>query len=380
MRSGFSGFDLSDLAAVEFDLTPEEQAELDSMPALSSAIPSIPDEDDELFSSLFAASSLSQVHVSPALAASTLDAIMAQAQDSQAFDLAEPPRHLKLVTGGAYAASERKPRRVVSAVGRLQRIAAAAAVAALGLGGGLAYNTPTAYVTVEGADSSVQLGVNVFGVTVSAVASNPAAQEALDSLSVGGLGYEDSLRQVVDSLTTAGDSEANTASVTVSSPLGGQKSRLEDGSTKVLDDLAAARALTQAVSPEDAGSASGSSSSSASEKPEAPAKPEPAKAETEEKPAAESQESSAGSSSESASGSGSASQGSSSGSGSAPVRPAAPEQPAEPELPDTPAEDIDFSGASPVEPAENIGYGREDEDEAPATGELPAVPVAPPSP
>ena len=204
--------DMNDLPPVDFDL--------DEPSSLDEALPPLPDADDEFFASLFA-QEFGRPLVSDELKASIVSQVEAAAAE---------PRHLRVVEGGATP----RPRRTSRFKMQLSRAAAAAAIVLVAISGGVALRAPTAFVQVSGPESTIQLGVNIFGMTVSATALDPAGEELLLGTNVSNMGYEDSLRMLADMM---GASDAGTMNVEVSSIGGLQNSSLEDSSNKVLDTL-----------------------------------------------------------------------------------------------------------------------------------------------
>jgi hypothetical protein len=109
------------------------------------------------------------------------------------------------------------------------------AIVLLVAGGGIAYSLPTAYVSVAGGNSTVRLGVNLFGVTVSATAEDAQGQAMLDEVNVNNLGYGDALRALATSMGAANGTGASDLNVEVSSSVTSlQRAALEDDAARVL--------------------------------------------------------------------------------------------------------------------------------------------------
>lgn len=106
---------------------------------------------------------------------------------------------------------------------RTMRVAALAACLALALTGGVAYAVPYSHVTVSAGESSVYLGVNVFGITVSAESSDDEGRSIIDGLDLHNRPYEDSLAAIVDSYADGGDPD----DIRIGAE-GGMRERLEE--------------------------------------------------------------------------------------------------------------------------------------------------------
>lgn len=174
--------------------------------------------DDERMEALFAA--FGDAHASDDVKARTLRAVAHEVgceRDPHEVSIvhkegdAHAPRGARVVAGNLFeskgqgdssalpiASKNRLP--YTARIVRL--VAAAACLAALAVGG-VAYALPTSNVTVAAGGSAVELGVNCFGITVSAVSEDAEAQRALDEAWVRNIPYGDSLGRVLDSLGTA---------------------------------------------------------------------------------------------------------------------------------------------------------------------------------
>jgi len=80
---------------------------------------------------------------------------------------------------------------------RTIRVAAIAACLAMALTGGVAYATPASYYDIVQDDITVTLGVNCFGVTVSATSNSEAGAEIVKSANLCNVSYEDSLARTI---------------------------------------------------------------------------------------------------------------------------------------------------------------------------------------
>lgn len=83
---------------------------------------------------------------------------------------------------------------------RAMRVAAIAACLALALTGGAAYALPASYVTVAQGGASIELGVNRFGITVSATSDDEVGLEIVESAGLKNISYEDALARAYDLL------------------------------------------------------------------------------------------------------------------------------------------------------------------------------------
>lgn len=101
--------------------------------------------------------------------------------------------HVTATAGGKQARSTRK------AKWRAIRIGAIAACLALALTGGVAYATPAKYYDIEQGDTTVTLGVNVFGITVSATSPDDAGTGIIDATNLCNMPYEQSLERAIES-------------------------------------------------------------------------------------------------------------------------------------------------------------------------------------
>ena len=329
---------LEDLPPVELDLSEDELAGVGTLADMA------PAEDDALLYTLFARADFDRFEVTDELMAATLR--RAGAVESLGREgLSEPPRHLRLVQGGKakQAAPARPARRVRSGV---QRFAVAAGIAAVALLGGLAYRLPTAYVSVQGSESTIWLGVNIFGQTVSATSEDVAGQKMLEDVNVRNMGYEDSLRTLFGTFDQADPTGVPVVSVEVSSAItGGQKDSLQDNASKLMNELAASAAA-----------------SAAAETPAEPAKP----AASESSSTAHADAANAAAEAEAAKADASAKPAESPLSPEVPASPVTPVTPATPVVPATPVAPAQPSAVTPVDPDSDEPVEEEPEDDTPA--------------
>ena len=219
------------------------------------------DELDDLeFERLFA--SLDDVKASDELKASTLDAILAQADalSSESFasgvEKAEE-RGFVLIEGGARAADARSDaaqesasaaaaataggKAAASAKARPAtkrgafrlRVAAALLVAALAAGGTAACALPATHVYATAGETTFDLGVNLFGVTVSAEADSEAGKEILEDANVRYERFEEAFDRILEAYEQRGGEEEPTVRVESSAPFGGGE-RLDEEAQNVM--------------------------------------------------------------------------------------------------------------------------------------------------
>lgn len=80
------------------------------------------------------------------------------------------------------------------------RVAAIAACLALALTGGVAYATPASFYDVVQDGATVTLGVNCFGITVSATSDDETGEELIGSTNLRGIPYEKSLARAIEAM------------------------------------------------------------------------------------------------------------------------------------------------------------------------------------
>ena len=97
-------------------------------------------------------------------------------------------------------ASTGKSKRGIRSRIRVVRIAAIAACLAFALTGGIAYATPTAHVQVGEGPSSIELGVNPFGITVSADSADEELNKRANEAPLRNKPYKESLDEALNLL------------------------------------------------------------------------------------------------------------------------------------------------------------------------------------
>ena len=119
--------------------------------------------------------------------------------------------------------------------GFVLKVAAAVLVVAIGLGGVLSYAIPASHVTVSAGDTTFDLGVNVYGATVSATADSDAGNAAISSAEVRNVGFEDALGRLIDAYDRQRGGEQDEVQVSVHDPLGGGE-RFSNEANRVIEE------------------------------------------------------------------------------------------------------------------------------------------------
>ena len=142
--------------------------------------------EEKKFEELFSA--LDGISASEELQTRTLDAIFDQMDGLAEAD--EKPQLVALDGGmkADYRARKRRP----SVLPRVAAVILALALAS----GGVAYALPASYVTITSGETTVEMGINVFGVTVEASADTDGGEQMLSRLNVRGKRYEDAMEIV----------------------------------------------------------------------------------------------------------------------------------------------------------------------------------------
>ena len=211
------------------------------------------DELDDLeFERLFA--SLDDVRASESLKASTLDAIFAQADGSSDMRAEKAKeRRFVLVEGTARAEGARHdaaqedvtadPAGNAPTTGTrvtrkrssfMLRVAAALLVLALAGGGTAACALPATHVYATAGETTFDLGVNLFGITVSAEADSDEGVEILEDVDVRYESFEEAFDRILEAYEQRGGEDAPTVRVESSVPFGGSE-RLEEEAQNVMD-------------------------------------------------------------------------------------------------------------------------------------------------
>lgn len=165
------------------------------------------DGDDQEFFDLF--SSLDSVSASDELMDSTLEAIFSQAESPKAGEDPEPdPKVVAFPKGGGQHSKPKKRKRHHHVL----RIAGVAAAVAAFSVGGIAYATPSSYISVNEGGTTLTLGVNSFGVTVSATADTDAGTKLIDDHKVCNKDFADSVRTIATAINSGDGSDEGGAS------------------------------------------------------------------------------------------------------------------------------------------------------------------------
>lgn len=214
--------------------------------------------DDDEFAQLFA--SMDNITASDELKASTLDAIFSQmeaeettryeehlsAQETKGEQKQRPFLSLVTdatpqgdedtsVTAAAHATTTKAKHTKRDAKWKV-RIAAALVAIALGVGSGIAYALPVSHVLVSVDDTTFDLGVNLFGTTVSATANNDAGKSAIASTEVHNVGYRDAMNRLLDKFEQDHKDETGSVSVRVNDRFGNRNDRFSEEANQVLEN------------------------------------------------------------------------------------------------------------------------------------------------
>lgn len=194
-------------------------------------------------------SSFGDVGASDALKASTLEFIAAAAPAAAAAAVGQEAAHAagqgasgatgSGAAGASGSASASTPKFTAKAGAkrlrskmRAIRAAAVAACMTLALVGGVAYATPTSIVTLTQGEASIELGVNFFGMSVSAASETETGQQIVNSTNLVHVPYETALSRAVDALDAAAAGQP--LELVVESADEGQRNRLESSSQAFL--------------------------------------------------------------------------------------------------------------------------------------------------
>ena len=149
--------------------------------------------NDEELKDLFSA--FDDVSASDELKSETLANILAAAK---AEDESKPtPDNVVQITSSSEARPTRPSRK---ARWRAMRVAILAACLALALGGGIAYAVPASYYEITQSGTTISLGVNVFGITVSATSNDDAGKELIGSAALCNVPYQTSLERALEQM------------------------------------------------------------------------------------------------------------------------------------------------------------------------------------
>lgn len=123
---------------------------------------------------------------------------------------------VKALAGGKHAKRTRK------AKWRAIRVAAVAACLTLALSGGVAYAVPVSYYDVQQDGSTLTLGVNAFGFTVSATSEGEVGDRLVSSTELCNMPYEESLSRAIGAME-----ELNPEAPIEYGPKGGERVTVE---------------------------------------------------------------------------------------------------------------------------------------------------------
>lgn len=177
-------------------------------------------EDAEL-TELFSA--FDEVTTPDALKESTFEAIVSQ--NAPAAAGAATPEH----QADASSTPKRQASARLRSKWRAFRIAAVAACLAFALTGGAAYAIPSSHVSIGQDGSSVELGVNVFGITVTADSNDEEGREIIEATDLLHKPFEESLALTYESIEQRHPDEE--IRIGIDPGIGDQHQRLEEKST-----------------------------------------------------------------------------------------------------------------------------------------------------
>ena len=114
------------------------------------------------------------------------------------------------------------------------RVAAGLLVLALGCGGAIAYAVPVSHLMVEADGATFDIGVNVFGMAVSAEADSEDGKAALQDADVHHMRMEDALGRILDAYDKRRGGDKQEASVWAQGSFAGSAERLTESATGLL--------------------------------------------------------------------------------------------------------------------------------------------------
>lgn len=214
---------------------------------------------DKEFEQLFAA--MDDITASDELKASTLSAIFDDAGEAEPEVIAPTVPMFRIVPaendapvedslgseGDASVVAENSPRSATSKRtaarktarrrpgGWRLRVAAVAIVVILGLGGAVAYALPASHVLVTVDDTTFDLGVNIFGATVSATANTEEGKDSIAKADVHNRGLEETLNNLFDVYERDHGGEEPHISYSVEGRFGPSSQALQDEMAHVID-------------------------------------------------------------------------------------------------------------------------------------------------
>ncbi len=120
------------------------------------------------------------------------------------------------------------------------KVAAALLVVAVGLGGVLSFAIPASHVVVYAGETTFDLGVNVYGATVSATADSDTGKAAISTAEVRNVGFEEAFGRLINAYDQQRDGEQDEVQVAVHDPFGGGE-RFANEAGRVLEGRGPAR-------------------------------------------------------------------------------------------------------------------------------------------
>ena len=120
-------------------------------------------------------------------------------------------------------------------VGLPLKVAAAIVAFALIAGGGVAYATPANHVLVTVDDTTFDLGVNIFGSTVSAKANTNDGKAAIDAANVHNKGFGDACDQLLNAFEKRRGAKPDEVSLEVENRFGGGGDKIKEDVGNVIE-------------------------------------------------------------------------------------------------------------------------------------------------
>lgn len=208
--------------------------------------------DDEL-DGLFSA--FDGMGASDALKAKTLGAIAAlptaAAASTAVSQASAPVAPVEPAPRPTAQAGGKAARKAMRSPFRFAKVAAVAACVSAALVGGVAYAMPTSHVLLVQGDASIELGVNRFGMVISAESDNDAGRAIIDSNGLLHVSYEDALVRAAGAMDSS--LPDGQLALSVSSNDAAQRERLENGNASFLSNREGKEPTPQ-VNPVESGS------------------------------------------------------------------------------------------------------------------------------
>lgn len=227
--------ELSTLFAAFDDVRASDSLKARTLDRLSTLMESGADDPSAPTDDLSAEKPANETHSGEAAIPAAIEAKLAQVKEApensnpasaQSFSAVEGAKSPQGKPSGTKARRAKKFRAI--------RIAAIAACLSLALVGGVAYATPTSHVQLSQGDASIELGVNRFGVVVSATSNDDAGRAVIEKGGLLNVSYDDALAHAADGLGKPTSDRPLEA--TVNSNDGAQRENLENKNREFLNE------------------------------------------------------------------------------------------------------------------------------------------------